>query len=51
MFILPISHLSSQCLLEVTPIHNVQTDQILLYVTVSLVFNLDNYPFVHYEYT
>ena len=49
--ILPTSLLSSLCLLAVTPIHNIQSDQILLYVTVRFVFNLDNYVFVHYEYT
>ena len=48
--ILTTSLLSSHCLLAGTPIHNIQTDHILLYVTVRFVFNLDNYVFVHYEY-
>ena len=32
--------LSSHCLLAVTPIHNIQADQIIIYVTVRFVFNL-----------
>ena len=38
-------------MLAVTTIHNIQTDQILQYVTVRFVFNLDNYVFLNYEYT
>ena len=49
--ILPTSLLSSHCLLAVTPIHNIETAQILLYMTIRFVFNLDNYVLVHYEYT